>query len=147
MKLHQLSIFLENRPGQLRAPSEALAREGLDILAMSLADTAKFGILRIVVKEWERARQVLESVGAVVNVSEVVPVEVDHRPGGLAAALAAIDDAGLGIEYMYAFAAATGTGKTAIVFRFEDPDRASAALAARGLRVLDAGQLLERPEG
>jgi len=111
VKLHQLSIFLENRPGQLRAPSEALAREGLDILAMSLADTAQFGILRIVVKEWERARQVLESVGAVVNVSEVVP------------------------------------GKAAIVFRFEDPDRASAALAARGLRVLDAGQLLERPEG
>jgi hypothetical protein len=142
MKLHQLSLFLENRPGQLRAPCEALGRAGVDILTMSLADTAQFGILRLIVREWERARAVLEAAGMVVNVTEVVPVEVEDRPGGLAAALAALESAGLGVEYMYAFAAGPLPGKAAIVFRFEDPDRAIAALKERGLRVLAAEELL-----
>ena len=142
MKIHQLSLFLENRPGQLRTPAEALARAGIDILTMSVADTAQFGILRLIVKDWQRARQVLEAAGAVVNVTEVLPVEVDDRPGGLASALAAIEEAGLGIEYMYAFATRPRSGKAAIIFRFEDSDRALAALQARGLRVLDPSALL-----
>ena len=64
MKLHQLSLFLENRPGQLRAPCEALGKAGVDILTISLADTAQFGILRLIVKDWQRAKQVLEALGA-----------------------------------------------------------------------------------
>ncbi len=135
MKLHQLSVFLENRPGQLRAPSEALGREGIDILTMSLADTAQFGILRLIVAEWERAKRVLEAAGRVVNVTEVVPVEVEDGPGGLGKALAVLDEAGLGIEYMYAFAAARRSGKAVIVFRFDDPDRAITALQAKGMRI------------
>ncbi len=144
MKLHQLSLFLENRPGQLRAPCEALGKAGVDILTMSLADTAQFGILRLIVKDWQRAKQVLEAAGVVVNVIEVVPIEVDDRPGGLAAALAAIEDAGIGVEYMYAFAAGPRPGKAAIIFRFEDPDRALAAVKERGLRVVDADELLAK---
>jgi len=140
--LHQLSIFLENRPGQLRVPCEALGRAGIDILTVSIADTAQFGILRLVVKDWKRGKEVLEAAGAMVNVAEVVPVEVDDRPGGLAAALAAIEQAGLSIEYMYAFAARPKTGKAAVVFRFEDPKRAAAALAGRGLRLLSEDELL-----
>ncbi len=141
MKLHQLSVFLENRPGQLRAPSEVLAREGIDIVTMSLADTAQFGILRLVVEDWQRAKRVLEAAGTVVNVTEVVPVEVDDRPGGLGKALAAIDDAGLGIEYMYALASARRSGTAVIVFRFEDPDRAVAALRERGFRIPERDEL------
>ena len=142
MKLRQLSLFLENRPGQLRAPCEALGRAGIDILTMSLADTAQFGILRLIVKDWERARAVLEAAGMVVNVAEVLPVEVDDRPGGLAAALMALEQAGVGVEYMYAFAAGPRPGKAAIVFRFDDAGRAAAALRERGLRVLEAEELL-----
>jgi hypothetical protein len=142
MKLRQLSLFLENRPGQLRAPCEALGRAGIDILTMSLADTAQFGILRLIVRDWERARAVLEAAGMVVNVAEVVPIEVDDRPGGLAAALAALEAAGVGVEYMYAFASGPRPGKAAIVFRFDDADRAIAAVRERGLRVLDAEELL-----
>jgi hypothetical protein len=142
MTLHQLSLFLENRTGQLRKPVEALARADVDILAMSVADTAQFGILRLIVKDWRRAQQVLEQAGAVLNVAEVVAVEVDDRPGGLASALAAIDEAELGIEYMYAFAAGAKPGKVAIVFRFDGVDRAPAALKARGLRVLDEQELV-----
>lgn len=138
MKVHQLSLFLENRTGQLRAPAEALGAAGIDILTLSLADTAQFGILRLVVEDWQRGKQVLEATGAVVNVTEVVPVEVADRPGGLGEVLAAIDGAGLGIEYMYALAASRGSGRAVIVFRFDDPDRAAAALQTRGVRVLDA---------
>lgn len=141
MKLHQLSLFLENRPGQLRGPCEALAKAGVDILTMSLADTAQFGILRLIVAEWERAQRALEAAGTVVNVTEVVPVEVEDRPGGLGAALAVIDEAGLGIEYMYAFAAPRRPGKAVIVFRFDDPDRAIAALQAKGLRIPSRDEL------
>jgi hypothetical protein len=140
--LRQLSLFLENRPGQLRAPCEALGQAGVDILTMALADTAQFGILRLIVKDPDRAREVLERTGAVVNVAEVAPIEVDDRPGGLAAALAAIEQAGLGVEYMYAFAAGPRAGKAAVIFRFEDMAAAVGALRARGLRVLEAEELL-----
>jgi hypothetical protein len=142
--LRQLSVFLENRPGQLRAPCEALGAAGIDILTMSLADTAQFGILRLIVKDWERAKSVLEAAGTVVNVAEVVPIEVDDRPGGLAAALAAIEQAGLGVEYMYAFAGGPHAGKAAIVFRFEDMARAVVAVRAKGLRILDPAELLAK---
>jgi len=146
MKLQQLSLFLENRPGQLVAPCAALGRAGIDILAASLADTAQFGILRLIVKEPRRAKEVLEADGMVVNVTEVVPLEVDDRPGGLAAALAAIERAGVGVEYMYAFAAGRTSGKAAIIIRFDDADRALAAAREHGLRVLDAEELLASRE-
>jgi hypothetical protein len=142
MKLQQLSLFLENRSGQLREPCEALARAGIDILTMSLADTSQFGILRFIVADPERAKKVLEEDGMVVRMTEVVPVEVDNKPGALAEVLAAIDDAGLGVEYMYDFGAACRGGKAAIIFRFENPDAALAALHAAGVRVPSGEELL-----
>lgn len=144
MRLHQLSLFLENRPGQLKVPCQALAQAGIDILTTSLADTAQFGILRLVVRDWQRAKAVLEAAGAVVNVTEVVPVEVEDRPGGLLSALGAIDQAGLGIEYMYAFAARTRTGKAAVVMRFHDVAKAEQVLKGAGIRVLAGEELLGR---
>jgi len=144
MRLHQLSLFLENRPGQLRAPCQALAQAGIDILTTSLADTAQFGILRLVVRDWQKAKAVLERAGMVVNVTEVVPVEVEDRPGGLLSALSAIDRAGLGIEYMYAFAAGTKAGKAAVVLRFQDVPRAEKALQEAGIQVLAEEELLGR---
>ena len=142
MKLQQLSLFLENKPGVLREPCEALAAAGIDLLTMSLADTAQFGILRFIVRDPVRAKQVLEAAGMVVRMTEVVPVEVDNRPGGLARALVAIEEAGLGVEYMYDFGAASRGGKAAIVFRFEDPDAALASLQAAGVRVLSVEEIL-----
>jgi hypothetical protein len=142
MKLQQLSLFLENKPGVLREPCEALAAAGIDLLTMSLADTAQFGILRFIVRDPVRAKQVLEDAGMVVRMTEVVPVEVDNKPGGLARALAAIEEAGLGVEYMYDFGAASRGGKAAIVFRFEDPDAALAALHAAGIKVMTGEEIL-----
>jgi hypothetical protein len=144
MKLQQLSLFLENRPGQLREPCALLAAAGIDLLTMSLADTAQFGILRVIVRDPEAAKKVLEEAGMVVRMTEVVPVEVENKPGGLARALAAIEDAGLGVEYMYDFGAASRAGKSAIIFRFEDPDAALAALSKAGIRVPTVEELLAR---
>ena len=142
MKLKQLSLFLENRPGQLRAPLETLGGAGIDILTMTLADTAQFGILRFIVADPERARKALEAEGMIVSTTDVVPIQVDNRPGGLAAVLAAIESAGLGVEYMYDFAARATPDKAAIIFRFEDPDRALEALKSAGVRVLTSEELL-----
>jgi hypothetical protein len=142
MKLQQLSLFLENKPGALRAPCETLAAAGIDLLTMSLADTTQFGILRFIVADPEQAKRVLEKAGMVVRITEVVPVEVENKPGGLAKALAAIEEAGLAVEYMYDFGAASRGGKVAIVFRFEDPDRALEALKAAGVRILTSEEVL-----
>jgi hypothetical protein len=142
MKLKQLSLFLENKPGSLRAPLEALAAADIDLMTMSLADTSSFGILRFIVRDPERARGVLEEAGMVVRVTEVVPVEVANRPGGLAEVLGAIEAAGLGVEYMYDFGAASRGGKSAIIFRFENPDAALAALESAGIRVLSGEEVL-----
>ena len=142
MKLQQLSLFVENRPGALRAPCEALAAAGINVLTVSLADTTQFGVLRLVVRDPEEAQRVLEDAGMVAGVTEVVTVEVQHKPGGLAAVLRVIDEAGLGVEYMYDFGAASKAGTAAIIFRFDDPDAAVKALVAAGVRVLSREEVL-----
>lgn len=147
MAIRQLSLFLENRPGQLRAPAKVLADAGIDILTLSLADTQQFGILRLVVKEWEKAKQALEAAGIVVNVTDVVAVDVPDRPGGLAQALEAFGKAGLGIEYMYAFAASSERGRRAtLVFRVDEADaeRAARLLEEHGLTVVSSDELFAR---
>lgn len=142
MKLQQLSLFLENKPGTLHAPVQALADAGVNLLTVTLADTTQFGILRLIVSDPQRAKEVLESAGSVVRVTEVVPVEVSDGPGGLAGVLAAIERAGLAVEYMYLFGGTGRPGTVAIIFRFEDPDAAVAALGTAGVRVLSREELL-----
>ncbi len=142
MKLKQLSIFLENKPGALHAPTQVLADAGMNLLTVSLADTTQFGILRFIVDDAERGRKVLEDAGMVVRVTDVVPIEVPDRPGGLADVLAAVEKAGLSVEYMYLFGASCRPGSVAIIFRFEDPDAAIPALTDAGVRVLSSEELL-----
>jgi hypothetical protein len=145
MNIRQLSLFLENRKGQLRVPCKVLGDAGIDILTMSLADTQQFGILRLIVKEWERAKKALEGAGIVVNVTDVLAVDVPDRPGGLATVLESFEKAGLGIEYMYALAAARERGKYAtLVFRLEDPERAAKLLVAQGVKLLSPEELFAR---
>ena len=146
MKIRQLSLFIENIPGQLVAPCRRLADHGINILTLSLADTEKYGILRLVVDDWERAQQVLTARGFVVNVVEVLALEVADYPGGLADLLALLDEAGANIEYMYAFSYGRG-GRAVMILRLEDPDRAIAALGERGIRLLDSIDLGRRAGG
>ncbi|MDR0611243.1 MAG: hypothetical protein LBG58_14130 [Planctomycetaceae bacterium] len=139
MKLKQLSLFLENKPGNVRKACRTLADSGINIETMALADTEQFGILRILVRDWERAKQEFEKNGVVVKVSEVVALAVDHRPGGLADILDVLDEASLNIEYMYGFF--QKTGNAVIVFRFDNPDAAIQKLQSRGIRVIGNKEL------
>ncbi len=143
MKLTQLSLFLENRPGRLRAPIQALADRGINILTLSLADTQQFGILRLIVREPARAKAALEEAGHVVHQSDVVALEVQDRPGGLAEVLAHVDEGGLNVEYMYAFTFGRGD-RAVLIFRFEDAERAVSFLQSKGVNVLGEVELFER---
>ena len=143
MKIHQLSMFLENKPGRLSEPCRLLADADINILTLSLADTQQFGILRLIVKDWERAKEVLERAGAVVNITEVVATEVEDKPGGLTKILEVIEQAGLNIEYMYAFTVRSDD-KAVLVFRFDNPDLAITALQAAGVNVVGGVELYER---
>ncbi len=136
MKLKQLSVFLENRPGQVKIPCKALADAKVNILAMSLADTEQFGILRFVVKDPGKARDVLAKAGCVVRETEVLAVEVDDKPGGLLRLLDVFEKANMTIEYMYAFNTNRPGGKAALAFRFDDPDAAIKALQAAGINAI-----------
>ena len=143
MKINQLSVFLENKPGRLSAPCKALAKAGINILTLSLADTRQFGILRIIVKDWQNAKTVLEQAGCVVNLTEVIAIEVEDRPGGLAAVLEFIEKAGINLEYMYAFTFGRAD-KAAIVFRFENPESALKLLQEKGINVVGSVDLYDR---
>lgn len=140
MKLTQLSVFLENKPGRLSEPCRILAEAGINILTLSLADTQQFGILRLIVRDWQKARTVLEKAGFVLTATEMVAIEVDDRPGGLQDVLKVIEQAGINVEYMYAFTFKK-EDKAIIVFRFEDPDQAIEQLTRGGLKVLERVEL------
>lgn len=135
MKLRQLSVFVENSRGHLRAPCQVLANAGISLETLSLADTREYGILRLIVGDWQNAKTVLEAAGFVVNVTEVLAVEVPDRPGGLADVLKVVEEAGVNVEYMYAFAEKRGD-KAVLVFRFDDVDAAIQALAKSAVNVI-----------
>ncbi|MDR1535787.1 MAG: amino acid-binding protein [Planctomycetota bacterium] len=135
MKISQIAIFMENKPGHLRSICRTLADAGVSLTALSLADTSQYGILRLLANDWEKARDVLAGAGFVVNVTEVLAVEVDDKPGGLLALLDILGEANVNIEYMYAFTCKLGE-RAVMVLRFDDSDKAVAALQAHNVKVL-----------
>jgi hypothetical protein len=137
MKIHQLSLFLENQPGQMIEPCRALARAGINIRTLSLADTRQFGILRLIVSDWQNAAVLLEKAGYVVNVTEVVAIEVGDEPGALANLMAVFENAAINIEYMYAFPFGR-QDRAVLIFRFDQPDAAIERLQAAGINVVDS---------
>jgi len=145
MKLKQLSVFLENKPGALSAPCRRLAQAGINLLTLCLADTREFGILRLVVRDWEKARQTLEAGGWAVRLTDIVAVEVPDQPGGLADLLEVFERAGINVEYMYAFSV-KAEDRGLLVFRFDDPDAALAALREAKVSVVDEVELFRRLE-
>ena len=142
MQIRQISIFLENKPGQLSAICRALADADVNIATLSLADTADFGIVRMIVDDHDKAREALSSKGHVVNIAQVVAVCVPDRPGGMADVMQTLDKAGVNIEYSYAFAFHKGE-KAVLVFRFTDNEKAEAALKASGYLTLTEKEVSE----
>jgi hypothetical protein len=142
MKIQQLSLFAENKPGHIIAPMRLLAREGVDIRAFFLADSQQYGVLRLIIADSQRATEILAAKGYVVKMTDVLAVEVPDRPGGMADVLGALDGSGINIEYMYAFPYLRGNAAI-LIFRFNDPDAAMERLQAAGINLLASDELLK----
>jgi hypothetical protein len=135
MQVKQISIFLENRVGRLQEIAEVLATHGINIRALSLADTSDFGILRLIVNQPEQALGILRSSGFTVKENEVIAAEVEDRPGGLAKILRLLSSAGVSVEYMYAFFERR-TQNAVMIFRVESVPRAIKTLQDGGVALL-----------
>ena len=140
MKVEQISIFLENKSGRLAEVTRLLGTGGINIRALTLADTTDFGILRLIVNDVASAVDILKKEGFTVGKTEVVGIEVPDRPGGLAQILDRIGEAGLNVEYMYAFVEKSGNDAV-VIFRFDDPDEAIRLLTDSGFTVMDKNKI------
>jgi hypothetical protein len=140
MKVKQISVFLENKSGRLATVTKILGENGINIRALSLADTTDFGILRLIVDSPEQASQVLKANEFTVSEAEVIVVKMSDRPGGLAGVLKILEDIGINIEYMYAFVGRSGADAV-VVFRVEEVDRAAELLQKAGITPLQAEEV------
>ncbi len=132
MAIRQISVFVGNEKGALCALTGALAEAGVNLRALSVADTQDFGILRLIVDDPDRAKAVLEANGKIVSVTNVVAVSIPDEPGGLARVLSILRDADINLEYLYAFVAPSG-GHASLVLRVADNAAAEAVLAQNGI--------------
>jgi hypothetical protein len=140
MKVEQLAVFLENKSGRLAAITKILSDNGINIRALSVADTADFGILRVIVDQTDKAKQVLKDSGFTVGLTDVVAVEVIDKPGGLADVLAVLNQVEINVEYMYAFVEKSGQNAV-IIFRFDDADTAIEVLQNAGIKILSGDEV------
>ncbi|MDD2604411.1 MAG: ACT domain-containing protein [Desulfobacterales bacterium] len=140
MHAQQISIFLENKAGRLAEVTGILAAAGVNIRALALADTSDFGVLRLIVDDNQKAENALKQGGLTVSKTDVVAVAVDDRPGGLHHILELLQNAGINVEYMYAFVQHSGANAV-MIFRFDQPDDALKVLTADGLKVIEGRRL------
>ncbi|MBW2036575.1 MAG: ACT domain-containing protein [Deltaproteobacteria bacterium] len=136
MRVEQISIFLENKAGRLAEVTRVIGEAGVNIRALSLADTSDFGILRLIVSDNDKAKAALKKHGFTVGKTNVVAVEVEDRPGGLNRVLEVLSRQNINVEYMYAFVQHTGKNAV-IIFRFDDTDAAISLLKENGIKVLE----------
>lgn len=140
MKLQQISVFIENQSGRLFDVTGLLGKSGINIRALSLADTSDFGILRLIVNDPEKAYDILRQNEFTVGRTEVVAVEVADRPGGLADILGALSKNEINVEYMYAFVERSGDSAI-MIFRFDETDKAVEKLTEAGFTLVKGSQI------
>ena len=140
MLIKQISVFVENVPGKLVEVSQILGDNGIDMSALSLADSSDFGILRLIVNDPDKAYQVLRDHAFVVKQSDVIAAVIDDRPGGLTAVLRILAEAKVSVEYMYAFIS-RDKGKAYVILRVLESDKAVECLKASGISLLDAEEI------
>jgi hypothetical protein len=140
MRAEQISVFIENKAGRLCEVTGILAENEVNIRALALADTSDFGVLRLIVDDSEKAKEVLKRAGLTVGKTDVVAVEVPDRPGGLHHILNLLQTARINVEYMYAFVQQSGNNAV-MIFRFDNTEEAMKVLQASGVRVIDGKTL------
>ena len=140
MQIQQLAVFVENKPGRLAEITEALAGAGVDIRAISVADTSDFGILRVIVDKPQQAVEALKSHGMTVSLTNVIAVGFDDRPGCFASAVRLLADKGFDMEYMYAFIS-RDKGRAYVIIRVSQGEKAAETLKANGFFILEQSDL------
>ncbi len=135
MLIKQLSVFLENKSGRLAEITAIIADAGIDIRALSIADTTNFGILRLIVDKPDEAEQALKKAGLTVSLTKVIAIGIPDTPGGFASAMKCLSQAGIGIEYMYAFISRS-EGRACVILRAENNESALATLEENNIEIL-----------
>ena len=140
MAIKQLTVFVENKQGELVNITETLSQNGINIRALSVAETQDFGMLRLIVNDDEAAKKVLDNAGYITKVNEVVGVKIGDAPGKLSAALAVLDEKKINMDYLYAFMARTEK-HAYVVLRVEDNEIAENALINAGFHLITEGDV------
>ncbi len=140
MRIKQLSIFVENKTGRLHSIVDALSESNINMRALSIADTTDFGILRLIVDDSDKAKAALANIGVISKITDVIAVKIDDKTGGLASVLDTISDAGLAIEYMYAFLGRE-SGRALMVLKSDDDTKAESLLIGAGISLVDQSEL------
>lgn len=135
MFVKQISVFVENKKGRLYKMTKVLGDNGIDLIALSIADTTNFGILRCIVSDPQKAIAVLKENGFTASATEVLAVEVPDVPGGLASVLEILKDNEITVEYLYSFVR-THDDKALVLFRVEEPEKTIKVLSQSGVQVL-----------
>lgn len=133
--IKQISVFVENKKGRLAKITEVLGQGGVDLVALSIADTTNFGIMRCIVSDPEKAITMLKNNGFTASTTDVIVAEVTDQPGGLAQVLRLLDQADISVEYLYSFVRTPNTNAL-ILFRVEDIDAATKTLQDGGIKLL-----------
>ena len=142
MRVKQISVFIENRSGRLREVAGTLGTSGINIRALSLADTSDYGILRLIVDKPDAALNVLREANFTLSETDVIAVEVSDEPGGLSKVLDILGDAGINVEYMYAFVEkAVDSNNAVMIFRIEDIGKAVTVLEGADVTILTNEQI------
>lgn len=136
MTLKQISVFVENKPGKLQLLTEVLAKNNINMRALSLSETSEFGIVRIIVDDIEKASRVFAEEGFVYTIAKVLGVAIPDEPGGLNRVLCMLSEEKINVEYMYAFLGGKNTEHAYMIFRVQDADAAVKALMAKGVSCL-----------
>jgi len=137
MKIKQISVFLENKKGRLFEALNTLSKAGINIRALSIADTSDFGILRMIVNDPEKAKKALENGGFTTKITHILAVGIKDRPGGLAEVLKILYEADINVEYIYAFVEKSGE-EALVVLRTNNLDKTIDLLQEKGVKLLDS---------
>jgi hypothetical protein len=140
MAVKQVSIFVENKEGRIKKAIDTLAKEDINIRALSIADTTKYGILRLIVSDNDKAIEALERDGFIVKENEVIILAVPDEPNGLNSTLAVFDEKGINLEYLYAFVSSK-TDEAIVVMRLENMEKAIEALNESNVKILDENDI------
>lgn len=136
MIIKQISIFVENKKGRLAEITETIAKAGANIRALSIADTTDFGILRLIVDKPDEAATSLKEAGITVSVTNVIAIGIDDTPGAFSVPMRILSDAGIDVEYMYAFITRKSE-RAYVILRVADNDAAAKVLLDKGVELLD----------